>query len=350
MSTDFETLLRATEPKIRPIDPGVVIARTDRRRRRRAYAIGAGVAAGVLAATVIGWGAYGRLTGPAPAGPQPVTADCVVSQRHSVPLGGIMTGGHANETHLLGPASPNTTIRVSQGADGSYRMASAADGTTFHDLEEVGGGRCGLTFFADKNYRYAVAPVSPDAESVALTGGFTIYGPVIDAQGAPLVVGVAFEENLRPPVTAYWTTTDGSVVNSDGDDIRTVRRDGIRISVNVTRGTASIDSTDSGAPNLWTKAGSVQPLFLSEPDNRTVLLVPAGSHTASFRPYKSSDQVATDAVGDAQVTEVVPIPGSGYSAIIVRTGGGENGSSVAQVNWTTPDGKAHTWRPGEIIE
>ncbi|WP_431841340.1 hypothetical protein [Calidifontibacter indicus] len=347
MSTDFETLLRTTEPKIRPIDPGVVIARTDRRRRRRAYAIGAGVAAGVLAASSIGWGAYGRLAGPTPAGPQPVTADCVVSQRHSMPAGRALRDMvDQPTTTALGPGAPNTTIRVTPSPDGTFGLASAPDGTSFKDLDQVGGGRCGLTIFADGKYRYLVAPVSPDTEQMTMSGGVMMTAPLMASDGTLYLLGVSTHPNLDSHPIAYWMTTDGAVVDSDSDDIRTVRSDGVRISVNTTDKTFDVAGTDEWLGNRWEKLTTDRPtLVVTDTYSRAVVLLPSGSRDVSYRLFERTRQVYVGPLGPTQAAPpLVAIPGSDRSALIIRTGAGEAGTrAVAQVDWKTPDGRAHRW-------
>lgn len=347
MSTDFETLLRTTEPAIRSVDPAAIIARTDRRRRRRAYALGAGAAAGVLAASVLGWGAYARFAGPAPAAPQPVTADCVVSQRHSMPAGKALQDTRkqpAGPSNVIGPSSPRTVVRLTERAGGMFGLASSTDGRTFKQLDVVGGGRCGLTVLADGNYRYVIAPVSPDATTMTVDAGVTLTSWLQSADGTLFVLGVSTRPDFDSPPVAYWTTTDGSVVNSDGDDIRTVRRAGIQISVNVTKDTFSTVRTDDGAPDLWFKVNSKGPSTFIGPVTQSVLVVPADSRDASYRMYRLPNKVVSDALGEVRATEVIPISESRYAAIVISSPSGENAQSVAEIRWTTPDGKTHTWR------
>lgn len=364
MTTDFDTLLRETEPSVAPIDPSSVIRAAGARQRRRRTVVGGAVAAAVLAVAAVGWSASRVASGPLPAGPQPLTAQCAASQRHSQPPGPLVKSLKDDPVWPIGgmmvegPKSPATAVRITHNPDGSYRMDSSAgprevqgnitwpSHPKFSSLRIAGGSKCGLTLFADGKYRYLVAPVSPDATSVTVSGtGWNTGGPRLLSDGSLVVFAAGYDLSASDPIAAYWKTTDGSIVNSDSDDIRVTQTAGLEIAVNNTTNRASVAHTGDWVQSDWLKL-PVENLNLMQATSQAVFILPRGAHSITAQIFADTNQHYTGAVRPAQSLQPADLTGTDYVALVIPTGNGSQGSAVARVDWVDAAGKSHTWRSG----
>ncbi|MBC9957056.1 hypothetical protein [Yimella sp. cx-51] len=363
MSTDFDTLLRETESSVPQIDAAAVIERADQRRRHRHFAIGAGVAAALLVASGIGWSVSRIRPEPIAGSPGPVTTDCVASQRRSLPPGELVKSQRApsadsapiGQQEVHAPGGGLMVVRVTQRPDGTMRMERSTDVRTsgmsyvakadrkFVDLDVVGGGPCGLTVFADGDRRYLAAPVSPDASTVRMSGGWMSGGPLLLADGTLIGLAESAPEGMAPPVTVNWVTADGGVVNNEGDDIKTLRQGEHVVSVNVTKNRYTLGDAEWPIDNDWPTLPMRTPY--QETDGRsarTTFIVPAGARDVTYRVF--SDGAKPIGGGPDEPASATPIPGTKYSAILIKLSDrADTGRSLARIDWTDASGKRQKW-------
>ncbi len=187
-------------------DQGDVVRESRRQTVRRRNRITAGVSAAAL--VVVGFGAYGLLSGGTPGSPTAASDNAVSAQ--SGPVSGQPNPSVARPQ--VGGESPNfSSTPPQQGGSGDGKTGQLAEGAS--GCEEV-DGELAIALAGELPGHVAAAQASPGSActTASRSAGFPVPGGEVAAAVYPKGISVAFKSQPAGTVTARVATASGGTL------------------------------------------------------------------------------------------------------------------------------------------